>query len=161
MADDLDVLSLVRRFEPVLRFTEGELFLPMSVETYIRGAALWSDPGPGEDATLVVDHGKLDLDLLSTLADSAPQARLHLRYASEPLRRRQLRAWRRDPDRPRLRSSTRFAAVGLPGRIIDAVFRLTLVLRGNVPGGLAAAAHQKYRVAGAGAPIPYYAHVTF
>src|SRR5690606_7064691 len=105
-------------YEPVLRFTEGELFLPMSVETYVQGAALWSDPGPDEDATLVIDHGKLDLDGLCAQAESAPPARLHLRYASEPLSRRQLREWRRDPGRPRLRSSTRFAAVGLFGRII-------------------------------------------
>jgi hypothetical protein len=161
LPDGLDVLALVRRYEPVFRFTAGELFLPMSVDTYVQGAALWGiHPGAGEGATLLIDHGELDLDRLCAHANSLPGARLQLRYAPEPLRRRQLRAWRRDPDRPRLRSATRFAAVGLFGRIIDAFVRLSLVLRGNVPGGLAAAAHQKYRSATAGAPIPYYAHVS-
>ena len=30
-----DDLQLLRRYEPVLRFTHGELFLPMSVESYL------------------------------------------------------------------------------------------------------------------------------
>ena len=28
-------MALVRRFEPILRFTEGELFLPASVDEYV------------------------------------------------------------------------------------------------------------------------------
>ena len=34
-------LRLLRRYEPVLRFTEGELFLPMPVEDYLRTCSLW------------------------------------------------------------------------------------------------------------------------
>jgi hypothetical protein len=44
--------------------------------------------------------------------------------------------------------------------VVDSLFRLSLVLRGRVPGGLTAAAHQIYRGVAAAAPVPYYAHVT-
>jgi hypothetical protein len=161
LLDGLDMLALVRRYEPVVRFTAGELFLPMSVETYVRGAALWAtDPAAGQGATLAADHGQLDLDRLCAQAHASPDAHLELRYVPGSLDRRQLRRWRRDPDRPRLRSTSRFAAVGLFGRLIDAVFRLSLLLRGRVPGGVTAAVHQKYRAAADGQPIPYYAHVS-
>src|SRR5207244_1703143 len=53
---------------------------------------------------------------------------------------------------------TRLAAVGLPGRIIDVLMRLSLVMRGRVPGGFTAASHQQY------AALPptyaYHAHVS-
>ncbi len=161
LPDGMDALALVRRYEPVVRYTAGELFLPMSVEAYVREAALWAvDPATGQSATLVVDHGKLDLDRLCGRANASPNAQLQLRYVSGALNRRQLRRWRRDPDRPKFRSTSRFAAVGLFGRLIDAVFRLSLLLRGRVPGGMTAAVHQKYRAAADGEPIPYYAHVS-
>ena len=156
----VDVLALVRRYEPVVRYTAGELFLPMSVDTYIRGAALWAiDPATERSLTLVADHGQLDLERLCAQSKALPNAKLQLRYVPGSLGRRQLRRWRRDPDRPRFRSTTRHAAVGLFGRVIDAVFRFSLLLRGRVPGGLTAAAHQKYRAA-ATDTHPYYAHVT-
>jgi len=161
LPDGMDALALARRYEPVVRYTAGELFLPMSVEAYVRGAALWSvDPAAGQSATLVVGHGQLDLNRLCARANASRDAQLQLRYVPGPLDRRQLRRWRRDPDRPRFRSTSRFAAVGLFGRLIDAVFRLSLLLRGRVPGGLTAAVHEKYRATADGEPIPYYAHVS-
>jgi len=39
-------LQLLRRYEPVLRFTQGELFLPMSVPAYLATCALERSPGP-------------------------------------------------------------------------------------------------------------------
>ena len=36
-----DVLTLARRFEPVLRYTQGELFFPMAVERYVEASALF------------------------------------------------------------------------------------------------------------------------
>ena len=156
----LDALALVRRYEPVVRYTAGELFLPMSVDTYVREAALWAiDPATDRSLTRVTDHGRLDLERLCAQANALPAAKLQLRYVPGSLDRRQLRRWRRDPDRPRFRSTTRLAAVGLFGRVIDAMFRLSLLLRGRVPGGLTAAAHQKYR-ATATDTYPYYAHVS-
>ena len=42
-----DVL-LLRSYEPVLRFTSGELFLPMPVESYLDKCSLWRSAVPGE-----------------------------------------------------------------------------------------------------------------
>src|SRR6266436_915198 len=39
--EETDDLRLLRRYEPVLRFTEGELFLPMPVEDYLERCSLW------------------------------------------------------------------------------------------------------------------------
>ena len=44
-----EVLALARRFEPVLRYTKGELFLPMQVERYVEAAALFRRM-PGQKA---------------------------------------------------------------------------------------------------------------
>ena len=74
---------------------------------------------------------------------------------------RELRAWRRDAGRPRLAAGrSRFAAVGLLSRFIDAVMRLSLLLRGRVPGGTTAAAHQDYRAHADPDSCPYYGRVT-
>jgi hypothetical protein len=48
----------------------------------------------------------------------------------------------------------------LLGRLIDAVMRLSLLLRGRVPGGTAAAAEQSYRARADPVACPYYGHVT-
>ncbi len=33
--------ALLRRFEPVLRYTRGEQFFPMSADTYVQNCSLW------------------------------------------------------------------------------------------------------------------------
>src|SRR5437763_16394583 len=45
--DAVGDLRLLRRYEPVLRFTRGELFLPMSVPAYLERCGLWQ---PAESA---------------------------------------------------------------------------------------------------------------
>ena len=100
--EGVDLDALVRRYEPVLRFTRGELFFPMPVRAYVSRCALWSSssssaspsaasPGP----TLLVEHGALDLDVLVARARQAGSARLELRYVPGPLDRASLREWRR------------------------------------------------------------------
>lgn len=156
----VDQRALVRRYEPVLRFTNGELFFPMSVEAYLQSAAMWGEDHVGERHRLV-DHGELTVDRLAAEARSAaPDLRLELRYVPAPLDRRQLRTWRRDPQRPRIRAVTRLAAVGLVGRLLDVLLRLSLLMRGRVPGGLVAAAHLAYAGSDSADTFPYYAHVT-
>jgi hypothetical protein len=109
-------LRLLRRYEPVLRFTQAGLETP--------------------------DHA------------------LWLRFVHRPLDRRQYRAWRRDPGRARSAPrGSRFAAVGLLARLIDAALRLSLLLRGRVPGGTAAAAEQSGRARAAEQACPYYGRV--
>jgi hypothetical protein len=144
-----------------MRFTAGELFFPMPVDAYVQQASLWAvDPATGRAAVRIVEAGQLDLDRLSAEARARPNAQLQLRFVPGGLDRRQLREWRRDPDRPRFRGTSRFAAVGLLGRLVDSLFRLSLLLRGRVPGGITAAVHRAYRASPAASQFPYYAHVS-
>jgi hypothetical protein len=52
----------------------------------------------------------------------------------------ELARWRNRPDRPVFRAPGRLARVGLFARLVDAAFSASLLLRGTVPGGTAAAA---------------------
>lgn len=162
----LDQLAVARRFEPVVRYTQGELFFPMAVEDYVARAALWSrsavPTGRRDRArTRLADHGELTLDGLLDRAAEHRDRRLELRTVPGPLTRRERLQWRRRPDRARLSSTSRLATVGLIGRLIDVLFRLSLVIRGAVPGGLTAAIQQAHPTpADPQAAHPYYAHVS-
>lgn len=157
-------LRLLRRYEPVLRFTSGELFLPMPVEDYLQTCSLWRAGrvrrrGRGGAAERLCTPGELTPDRLAEIGATARE--LSLRYVDRPLGRRALRAWRRDTRRPRLAAGgSRFAAVGLLSRLIDAVLRLSLLLRGRVPGGTAAAAEQNYRAHADPDTCTYYGRVS-
>jgi len=95
-------LRLLRRYEPVLRFTQGELFLPMPVESYLSQCSLWRLAGPGRKLRgrrpeeRLCSPGEFTPDLLSTVSASWPGRDLSLRFVAEPLGRREFRAWRRD-----------------------------------------------------------------
>lgn len=138
-----DDRALVRRFEPVLRFTRGELFFPMPADDYLSRASLWR-AAPNRPAQMLIGHGDLTAERLGQAAANSPNDRLFLRYAPNALNRKDLKAWRRRPGRPRFAGVSRMAAVGLLGRVIDSGMRLSLTLRGRVPGGLAAAAQMQY-----------------
>jgi len=144
----------------VLRYTQGELFLPMSAEAFVGGAALYRR-GDGDRASMpVVASGGLDLGVLGTQAQALPGARMELRYVAEPLDRKAYREWRKRPGRPEFRSDSRFAVVGLFGRLVDALMRLSLVVRGKVPGGFAAAAEIRYRASGEAGRPTYHVRVS-
>jgi hypothetical protein len=125
--------ELLRAFEPVLRFTEGELFLPTTVETYVRQCSLWAG-GRERAVASLVPAGELTLDRLCQLGARFRDRPLYLRFVQKQLDRREVRAWRRST-RPGLRGAARFAAVGMVARLIDVVLRLSLLMRGSVPGG--------------------------
>ena len=160
-------LRLLRRYEPVLRFTRGELFLPMAVPDYLATCALWRSARPArfprrrETGERLCGPGELTPARLAQ-AGTAPHAGgLSLRYVERPLTWREYRAWRRKPGRERLaQAGSRFAVVGLVGRLIDALIRLSLLVRGRVPGGTAAAAEQAYHARAGSGTYPYYGHVT-
>jgi hypothetical protein len=163
LPDGVDPMALIRRYEPVLRYTAGELFFPMPIEDYLAESALWAsavDGRSGVRPALVVDHGELSVDRLCTEGRQRTGAPLELRFVPGALNRRQLKSWRRDPDRPGFRTSARLAAVGLLGRIIEALFRLSLLVRGRVPAGLTAAIHVAYRRSPGYGTHPYYARIT-
>jgi hypothetical protein len=157
-------LLLLRRYEPVVRFTRGEVFLPMPIESYLAACELWQGgprrPGRRDGARRLCDRGELTPDRLAEVGAAAGSGSLSLRFV-EPLSRAEYRAWRREPERVRfVAGSSRFAAVGLVGRLIDAVMRLSLLVRGRVPGGAAAAAELSYRSRADPHRCAYYGHVT-
>ncbi|GAA1889520.1 hypothetical protein [Lapillicoccus jejuensis] len=136
VADDL---ALLRAFEPVLRLTAGEYFVPVGVQEWVTRARLWHR-GPDDRLVEVAAPGELTLDGLAELGvryDGAPLALSGL--PEEPTRLQRARAWFRAV-RPHFRASDRLARVGLAGRVVDVVGRVSLLFRGAVPGGSAAAA---------------------
>jgi hypothetical protein len=135
-------LALLRRFEPILRYNEGELFFPSPVETYLAECDLWVGSSQRQ-RTLLVPRGELTPDLLATF-ETPPGQSLFLRLVQAPLTPLELARWSRRPGRPVFRAPSRLARVGIVARLIDAGFNVSLLLRGTVPGGTAAAAQIKY-----------------
>jgi hypothetical protein len=155
MSDDL---TLLRHYEPVIRYNAGEMFFPASVEDFVANSALFraGDDEPDELAA----RGTLTLDGLADLGQVHVGDVLYLQQVERPLKRREYRAWRKRPDRVKFKSSSRFAAVGLLSRFVDAFMRFTLLLRGRVPGGYAAAAQIAYGATPNYEKRYYYGHVT-
>ena len=136
--------TLLRRFEPVIRFTKGEWFYPMDVEPYVRACALWVRR-PGEEAVCVVPAGHLDLEKLAQQPEDSAGA-VHYLKVHPPeeggergfwarLLRRRARADTDWPPETFRAGRGRLARVGYISRLADALFSLVLLARGRVPGG--------------------------
>src|SRR4029453_12105857 len=111
---------------------------------------------PGEKMPeLIAPATKINLATLVSLARHDGGIDLELHFVDKPLSRSEDRRWRRRPDRPRFQGGSPFAMVGLFGRLVDSLMRFSLIVRGKVPGGFAAAAHIRYRDAGTLAPTYY------
>lgn len=155
-----DDLALLRRFEPVLRLTQGEMFVPVSVEAYLRGAALIADAGAPTERVLA-EHGALDPQVLAAMGSAHVGPELSLRYVERPMGRGTFRRWLRDGGRPPFAPTSTAVAVGLFARVVAALIRLTLLLRGKVPARWTAAAVEQTRAfLEPGAAPTYYGHVT-
>lgn len=131
-------VALLRAFEPVVRFTQGEYFYPVSTERYVARAALWDDSGDGAPV-LEARPGTLDLESLAERSRSHQGLGRSLSgivTGEEPGRIPPTTAKRP----PRLKGGSRLAAVGLLARAVDALNRTSLIFRGSVPGGSAARA---------------------
>jgi hypothetical protein len=150
-------LALLRAHEPVVRYTRGELFLPTAVDPYVAQCSLWAGVLGGEPTELV-RRGELTLERLSREGIARRDSRLFLRFVERPLGRAQYRRWRRMP-RERLSATGRFTTTGVVGRLIDAALRASLLLRGKVPAGLAAAAETTYREQLDAGRFTYYGRV--
>ncbi len=150
-------LDLLRAYEPVVRFTSGELFFPTGVGPYVAYCSLWAGEDRG-DSTCIVPAGELTLERLCEQGVVHQDRPLSLRFVHEPLGRADYRRWRRAP-RDRLRATARFTTTGMFGRLIDAGLRASLLLRGTVASGLAAAAEISYREHLDADRFTYYGHV--
>ena len=150
-------LELLRTYEPVLAFTEGEMFFPMRVEGYIRRCSLTTRDQDGVPRT-VVERGRLSPEVLARIGANQSSRLLALRFVDQPLAGRDYAHWR--AKRPPFKARGRLARVGLIGRLADAGFRLTFFARGRVPGGTAAAAQIQYEAIEARDPgFAYYGRV--
>jgi hypothetical protein len=135
---DPEDLRILRAFEPVVRLTKGEFFVPVGVEEYVRNCSLWVQR-PDGDVDRVAEPGSLDLDQLAILGAKHSRVGQSLSGISVPHSRRQrIRSWF-STQRPRFRAGHRLAQVGLSGRAIDTLSRMSLLFRGAVPGGSAIA----------------------
>jgi hypothetical protein len=135
-------LELLRRFEPIVKFTYGELFFPTGVDGYFAECDLFVGASERERRLLVPQGGLTAEKLVSYTAP--PGENLYLRLVQKPLVGLDLARWNRRPDRPVFHAPGRLARVGLFARLVDAGFTASLLLRGTVPGGTAAAAQIKY-----------------
>jgi hypothetical protein len=151
-------LELLRAYEPIVRYNHGELFFPTNVEGYLQECDLLV--GSSErDREVIVPVGELTPDRLAT-AVARPGETLYLRLVQRPMAPLELARWRNRPDRQVFRAPGRLARVGLFARLVDAAFSASLLLRGTVPGGTAAAAQVKYARAREGDPrLVYYGRV--
>ena len=89
-------LELLRRHEPILRFTRGELFLPMPTDGYVGACDLLSGPTI-RDAKIVAPAGSLTLDGLGAIGDPPPGHLQFLRFVPQPMNAVELARWRNRP----------------------------------------------------------------
>ena len=111
-------MALVRRFEPILRFTEGELFLPASVDEYVQCCQLL-ERGPDRIATVIAPKGSLTIEQLVELGADRPRPGQYLRFVDEPFTRVQVAKWAGRSDRPRFHNAGRLSRVGGLSRGLD------------------------------------------
>ena len=137
-------LELLQQFEPIVRYTEGELFFPTGVEQYVRHASLWMRTPAGKDQ-LLVPLGQLTLDVLAQYSEIPTGHTLYMNLVDEPLSGLAYQRWRNRPDRTIFHSAGRLSRVPLTFRIVDSLFDLTFLVRGQVPGGFTAAAQVQYQ----------------
>ncbi len=137
-----DELALLREYEPILRYNKGELFYPMAVDGYLAECDLLAGRSE-KDRRVVVPHGEVTPDRLAAVVAGHGES-LYLRFVQAPLGRLELARWRLRPSREVFRTPGRLARVGLFARLVDAGFAASLLARGTVPGGTAAAASVKY-----------------
>lgn len=145
MSNPTGDLALLRRFEPVLRFTQGEQFFPMSVEPYVRACSLWVQR-PDEVAVQLVAANQLDLERLS-YPYPAEFGTIHYLRLVEPYEaaKRMVDEQELAPRESFHSGLGRLARVGYGSRLIDALFSISLLARGRVTGDTAAAAALAYR----------------
>jgi hypothetical protein len=134
-------LGLLRRCEPVVRYTKGEMFFPTRVEEYVRRSDLWARKAD-RGIERLGRAGEIDPNTLADRQRDERERALFLRFVERPLPAAEYGRWR--TTRPPFRRQGRLARVGLAPRFLDAFFTLSLLLRGRVPGGTAATADVKY-----------------
>ena len=158
---DASDLELLRAFEPIVSFTKGESFLPMSVSEYLAAAVRMRSHEGGKHQVVETDGALSELTLSDGVSDGA-LARDFLTVAGTDDDDVVARMFDRD-SRQAVgfhAGGGRLARVGYMSRLIDALFAISLLARGRVPGSLARRAVQRYRTLAAESTAhPYYGRV--
>ena len=140
--------SLLRRFEPVLKFTKGEKFYPYNVVDYVSRSSLWVK-SPETPPEVMIPENALDLEMLGSLKLQGMHNVYYLQFIS-PLNIREMAAYRIKEFRDSVKgqdfqpSRSRLARVGYLARLVDALYSMILFLRGRVPGDAMIAAVQTF-----------------
>jgi hypothetical protein len=102
-------ISLLRAFEPIVRYTRGELFFPTAVGPYVERCSLWASGGKRE-ASVIVPAGELTLEWLAAEGIRHRDRPLYLRFVEEPLSHAEYVRWRMLP-RDLLTATGRFKLI--------------------------------------------------
>jgi hypothetical protein len=142
--------QLLHRFEPVIRFTKGEQFFPVDIKQYIKACSLWVQR-PNRYPLRLWPEGDLTPDRLAEPRNHGFDAIYYLKFI-EPLNITEIARHRIREGLARFSSGDgfragpgRLARVGYASRFIDALFSLSLLTRGRVPGDTALAASIAYQ----------------
>jgi hypothetical protein len=146
-------MAALRRFEPVIRYTRGERFFPIDVDRYVSQCSFWVQR-PDVPPSLLIPQGEMCLEKLvePRLDDfgtvyylkfiDPPDLIDFARYSLDQAIKSFTRQGAGDIFRA---GKGRLARVGYGSRFVDALFSITLLMRGRVPGDTAAAAALAYR----------------
>lgn len=141
---EFDQVSLLKRYEPVLKFNQGERFFPYNVRDYVTKASMWVKK-PKIPPEELISEAELDLENLGSVRLEGANNVHYLQFIS-PMNVAEMAEFRFNELREALKARkfmptrSRLARVGYLARIADGAFSLLLLLRGRVPGDLMAAA---------------------
>ena len=141
--------ELLRAFEPIVKYTKGEQFFPMDVARYIRNCSLWVQRANGLQECLV-PRGALTPELLVQPRAHEFGALEFLRFVAPQTIQESVGALSAGSRLHQTHENVfkagtgRLARGGLLPRFADAIFSLSLLARGRVPGAVAAQAELQY-----------------
>jgi hypothetical protein len=167
-------LALLRRFEPIIRYTRGEEFFPIDIGCYVQSCSLWVKRPHSSQAARLIPRGELTLEALAEPRSDRFGSTFFLKFA-EPLTPAELASYKLrtslahhqpalknqddtlpaahhlpitktlpEPDNVFHAGRGRLARVGYVSRFAHALFLLSLLARGRMPGDSAAAASITY-----------------
>ncbi len=141
--------ELLRAFEPIVKYTQGEQFFPMDVERYVQMCSLWVHYPDGVQEALAA-RGELTMEKLVLPRSFEFGAVEYLRFVAPQTLQESVGALaagnklHQDKKTVFKAGLGRLARGGLLARFADALFSLTLLARGRVPGAVAAQAELLY-----------------
>ncbi|MCB0196423.1 MAG: hypothetical protein KDJ65_31005 [Anaerolineae bacterium] len=149
MTPDID-LELLRRFEPIIHFTQGEEFFPIDVARYVEACNLWIKRSNAAESQCLTPDQLVTLNTLAQPRADGFDSIYFLKFA-DPLTAAELATYKlhelthADPAQAFHAGPGRLARVGYVSRFAHALFQLSLLARGRVPGDAAAAASIAYQ----------------